>query len=758
MLRRFPTRWLLVVLSVLPSSCKPRNDVEQSEPVAVKADPALLPAVETRPEEVDLISELGRCELRDDGIVLDLGFDGTDWRRGFSLGPFEDIRSVERGGESFGQFMVPSAKFAVWLTEAQSDLRVETRAYGVGAKNLAIQLDGKRLGVLRLEKGVSKVLSLAIPSELKVGLHSLEVRFLGGRREPGEAYGELDWIRVRAKDAPASYPPTFGDVVSEVALSGVPHRVLALKSQQAVRCPVSLSGSATLRVSAGFWGKGGGKAVVRLLLDGEPPQVLLERQVNGGNGASYAPLKVTLDQKTSGVGLLELGATFAEDGRVVFGDPIIAEEPKAVVPRTNLVVVFVASSIAREDVPPWGTGESAGLLREFSNAAVAFPNYRVPSHVPAAVLASLFSGLSPGVHGVVDSGSRLMPKIQTLARALKAAGGRAAFVSAVPTTFGAFGFGRDWDEYFTASPVLDLPATEVLSRAIAWLESESLEVQKRPHLLVIYTRGTHPPWDITRVEAQRLGPKEYAGTIDARRGGIVIGDLRRRGRKLKDEDWERTLALQKKAFSAELQVTKKLLGVLKKHDLFDSSMLVYMGDVGSARRPALPFEPDGELSEARLSVPLLVKFPGARSVSAENNSLVTTRDIAVTIAGALGLGALPHATGLDLYSIVHGYAPPKGRALLATRADAYLTRAGVWQLAGRFGKVPHLCRLDSDPACTEDLFSTASYAARATWIQTFDTLLAEKKLFQILRGDDKPEAWALDPETRAALTVWGDIP
>ncbi len=758
MLRCSPARWLLVLFLMLASSCEQRRELEKNEAVRVKGVQALPQAVEPRREEVDLISELGHCELRDDGMVLDLGFDGTDWRRGFSLGPFEDIRSVERGGESFGQFMAPVAKFAFWVTEPQSDLRVETRAYGAGAKNLAIQIDGKRLGVLRLEKGVSKVLSLPVSSELKVGLHSLEVRFLGGQREPGEAYGELDWLRMRAKDAPASYPPTFGDVVSEVALGGVPHRVLALRGQHSVRCPITVSGSATLRVSLGFWGKGAGNAEVRLLIDGEPPQILLERQVNGGNGAGYAPLTVTLGRKTPGVGLLELGATLAEDGRVVFGDPVIAEERKPAVPRTNLVVVVVASSIAREDVPPWGNGESAALLREFSNTAVAFPNYRVPSHVPAAVLASLFSGLSPSVHGVVDSQSRLVPKIQTLARAVKAAGGRAAFVSAVPTTFGAFGFGRDWDEYFTASPVLDLPATEVLSRAIAWLESESLEIQKRPHLLVIYTRGAHPPWDITRTEAQRLGPKEYAGTIDARRGGIVIGDVRRRGKKLKEEDWERTRALQKAAFLAELQVTKKLLGVLRKHELFDSSLLVYMGDVGSVSPPALPFEPDGELSEARLSVPLLVKFPGVRSASAENGSLVTTQDIAVTIAGALGLGELSHATGLDLYSIVHGYAPPQGRALVATRASAYVTRAGIWQLAGRFGKIPHLYRLDSDPACTDDLFSSASYAARATWIQTFDTLLSEKRLFQVLHADDKPEPWALDPDTRAALTVWGDIP
>lgn len=749
--------WLCLSAAVL--GCKSPEPLAKQQPTEGPSKPAGTTA-EAVPSnvEVELLSRLEHCELRDDGMVLDLGADGTDWRRGFRLGPFADVRGVERGGETFGQFRGDQAGYSFWLTEAQAELQVEVRGYGAGARHLAIDVDRKRLGLLRMESGVARVFSLPIPSGLKAGLHTLGVRFVGAPRGNDEPYGEIDWIRIRARGGTTEYPPTFRDVVSEVALGSVPHRVLAFKSSVNVRCPVSLSGQAKLAFSLGFWGKGKGEAQVRLLLDGEAPRELLRRQVTGGDAAAFAPVALALGSRSSGVGLLEIGATSAEGGRVVFGDPRVREEARPKTPRTNLAVVVVASSLNRQDVPPWGTGEPAAALGEFARTAVAFPNYRVQSTLASSVMASLLSGLPAGVHGLNEASPLLLPDIQTLQRALKASGGHAAFLSAVPTTFGAFGFARDWDEYFNASPVLDLPATEVISRAAAWLESQSEQVRTRPHLLVVHTRGTHPPWDLTRVEAQRLGPKEYAGNVDARRGGILIGDVRRRGKKLKDDDWARLRELQSAAYSKELLSTKRLFSSLKKHDLLDSALIVYMGDVASPRPPTLPFDPAGDLSEARLNVPLLVKFPGGAHAGTENTAVVTTDDISATIAEALGLPALPHVQGLDLFSMVKGYSPPEGRALLAVRGQTYVTRSGVWQLSGTLGRVPRLCRTDSDPACSEDVFSSASYAARAIWLQTFEELSRQKELASLLLRPAGAPRLVLDPDTRAALTVWGDIP
>ena len=80
---------------------------------------------------------------------------------------------------------------------------------------------------------------------------------------------------------------------------------------------------------------------------------------------------------------------------------------------------------------------------------------------------------------------------------------------------------------------------------------------------------------------------------------------------------------------------------------------------------------------------------------------------------------------------------------------------GSWLLHGELGRTPKLCALDIDPACAVDLFSQRSIAARATWL---GTLAAESARVPAELGTAERTPVELDAETRAALTVWGDIP
>ena len=92
--------------------------------------------------------------------------------------------------------------------------------------------------------------------------------------------------------------------------------------------------------------------------------------------------------------------------------------------------------------------------------------------------------------------------------------------------------------------------------------------------------------------------------------------------------------------------------------------------------------------------------------------------------------------------------------LLATGAGRYSTRLGSWLLRGELGKTPSLCAVDLDPACVNDVFDERPYAARALWLSTFR---AESSA---LRASERPKEKVpavLDPDTIAALTVWGDL-
>jgi post-segregation antitoxin (ccd killing protein) len=328
----------------------------------------------------------------------------------------------------------------------------------------------------------------------------------------------------------------------------------------------------------------------------------------------------------------------------------------------------------------------------------------------------------------------------------------------VPTTFPAFGFDAGWDRFETFSPVKDLPAHEPITRATHWIERELSET---PHgvrrLVLIHTRGAHPPWDLSREEVALLKPEEYGGVIDARRGAIVLAGLRARhgraDRRLTDDDWTRLRALSDAAMLKQNAALAELIALLKREGAWDDTLFVYMGDVPTGDAPDIPFDPAAGLEEDHLLAPLLVKFPNGKFAGTEVTAPATTLDVAQTIVAAFRIKAPEWVLGLDLHELAAGNEPVNGRALQATLGAAFATRSGRYLLHGKLGSVPQLCQLDIDPSCAADVLAQRALAAAATWRWSFES----EALARAARLTER-EAASIDPDTAAALTVWGDIP
>ncbi|HMJ14446.1 MAG TPA: sulfatase-like hydrolase/transferase, partial [Polyangiaceae bacterium] len=326
------------------------------------------------------------------------------------------------------------------------------------------------------------------------------------------------------------------------------------------------------------------------------------------------------------------------------------------------------------------------------------------------------------------------------------------------TTFAAFGFNAGWDRYETISPVKDVPVQEPFVLASRWLEQEFASEEPARRLLVIHTRGGHPPWDVTREEVGKLKPDDYAGPIDPRRGAITLANVRARKqrsqRRLTDDDWTRLRELSLSALVKQNAGLSQLLSTLRRASAWEDTLFVFVGDVAAGDAPDPPYEPAGPLSEDRLLVPLLVKFPGRHFAGVEVPAAVTSVDVARTILEALGLKLPDHASGSNLFAAALGRDAPVGRALVATLGNQYSTRAGSWLLHGEIAKAPRLCQLDVDPACVNDVFEKRPIAARALWQWTFDAGLRNKE-----NGATEPsrEPASIDAETAAALTVWGAL-
>jgi arylsulfatase A-like enzyme len=738
------------------SDAPPTSGTTAPPTVASASAVALSPTVSTLP----FIGELNGCDVDHEGLFLDVGSPSVDARRGHSVGPFTDAPAYERAGATFARIHTRRLAYDFSLLEPLTRFIVTLRGSGVISRQVSVYIDDRRVGILSLPRDEADIVATTPLDGLAAGAHVLTLRFGGGAQGADEPYAELDWIRIgEPSGPPRSYaPPTTRDIVTDVVLGGSPKRSLVLRSPSTVRCPVRVSPGMRIDTNVGFWGNGHGVATLRVVEDGESPQILAERKVTGGAGTPWMPLSVELDRFVGRVVGIEFVSSEATGGgRVAFGEPaVVGAHEQHDVPEARAVVLVVASGLDRRLIPPWGPSAGMPGIARLVRDGVAFDRYRVPTTVVASVMTSLLSGLDPRSHGVEDPYQRLPNNVHLLGERAAEANAHAAFFTGVPMTFPAFGFDHGWERYESFSPVQDVPATEPLARGSAWIKEQRAADADAKLLLVEHSRGGHPPWDVTRDEVGALPPEEYSGPLEPRAGAIVLSNLRsQRGpsdQRLSGDDWRRLHALEEAALRKYDSAVHRLLDTLDREGLYDRSLIVFMGDVPTGDPPGIPFAPSPPLREDTLLAPLIVKFPGGGLAGTSIGTMATTVDVTATVLHALGL-TLEGAQGIDLYRLAKGALPLDGHPLVSTLGSRYSTRWGPWLLFGDVGRKPSLCLIDVDPACVNDAYNHSPFAAGAVWRRTYQVEVAARGA----RARSERTAVRVTPDdaTQAALKVFG---
>jgi len=487
---------------------------------------------------LNLLEELPSCEVDQLGPVAEFGTSAERARRGYSLPANAPTQTVDRNGGTFTRIFERRLTHEFWLDEPMERPRVTVRLVGAAASRITVLLDKTVIGGARLVRGEPVTRTFG-PAEgiVETGRHLVTLEFRGQSKNKLEPAAEIDWIHLGQPLDGDAIPtvPTMRTLVADQNIGGVPKRSIVLRAPSSVRCPLLLTSGTRLRVSLGFWGTGNGLGEIRIIEDGQPPVALRQQKTQGGNGANWTPLEVDLSPYANRIVALEFRALRAsQGGKVVFGEPKIARAEGSThleATRPRLVVIVVASGLSRRKIPPWGPTGVFAALGALQHDAVAFQNYRASSTVPSAVMATLLTGLAPSATHVEDTAARLAASIGTLQESIKQASGRTAMFTGVPTSFPAFGFGEGWDEQQPFSPVKDLSANEPIFQATRWLQHE-LEVEDETRRFVlIHTRGMHPPWDLTKEVVGGLQPAEYGGPLEARRGGITLGRIRKQSQK-----------------------------------------------------------------------------------------------------------------------------------------------------------------------------------------------------------------------------------
>ncbi len=116
-------------------------------------------------------------------------------------------------------------------------------------------------------------------------------------------------------------------------------------------------------------------------------------------------------------------------------------------PPPNLLLISLDTTRA-DRLPMYGyERDTAPHLAELAAQGVVFEQAISESSWTLPTHATLFTGLSSGVHGVTDDRYRLGPDHVTLAQILKRAGYRTEAAVSAPYVHPVFGFGRGFDRY-----------------------------------------------------------------------------------------------------------------------------------------------------------------------------------------------------------------------------------------------------------------------------------------------------------------------
>jgi choline-sulfatase len=412
--------------------------------------------------------------------------------------------------------------------------------------------------------------------------------------------------------------------------------------------------------------------------------------------------------------------------------------PRADGPRLLVVTI---DTLRADTVGVYGGPFPTPALDGIAAAGALFLDAHTPTPTTEPAHVSLWTGLHPWRHGVLDNAVPLAPTVQTVAAAAAAAGiPAAAFVSSYILA-SRFGLSQGFDTYHFEPTEHDLwrgrerpafwtRAGYTTDAALAWLRAH----RRGPFLLWVHYFDPHSPYEPPKgwerpvserivLEGKRLPPgiatfAQLADLIRGYRGDVAYTD-------------------------AELG---RLLAGLRSLGILDRTTVIAAADHGEGLGDHGTLEHGENLFEELVHIPLVVQGPGIPA-GRRLAGPVQLEDLAPTALELLGLPVPPGLDGVSLVAWLRGESDRSPHTAVVGRRKDYPGRPDlfyVWRdrtkWIGTLGGTGKAYALDGDP------HEAAGTAAR------MPGALAEQLPAARAGATARP---VLDDESRRALQALG---
>ena len=299
----------------------------------------------------------------------------------------------------------------------------------------------------------------------------------------------------------------------------------------------------------------------------------------------------------------------------------------------------------------------------------------LPSHL------TILTGLAPDQHGVMQNGVVPTGEMLSVFELLRERGLETAAVVSSGVLEERFlqglGLGQILDDDLEKHSH-QLPASTVTDRALAWLEARG----GRPFALWLHYFDTHEPYT-PPASIARTFAGGYEGPLPDAIDGRLAATLNDPEQPLSAADRRHVSDL----YDAEVAYLDSELGrlfaFLEQRGLWDSTLVVIVGDHGQALGEQGHWGHGEWLLEPIIKVPLIVRRP-AQEHGGMIETPVETLDVAPTVAELFGLRLPDHLRGRSLVPALSGgpLAPHRGRVVVRRRYDDAPGRRGLALLTG----------------------------------------------------------------------------
>ena len=348
---------------------------------------------------------------------------------------------------------------------------------------------------------------------------------------------------------------------------------------------------------------------------------------------------------------------------------------KTTYPRAPVILISI-DTLRADHLPDYGYhGLETPGLTALRKDSILYEN--AYSHVPLTLPshAALLTGLLPYENGVRDNiGFHLSPAHQSLASLLKSHGYATGAAVSTYLLRGETGISAGFDFYedHLDENAVERPGTQTEEKLEGWMDSQSASGD--PVLAFLHIYEPHTPYAPPEPFKSRYAGHPYDGEIAA--SDAIVG---------------------------------RLLGFLKKKNLYDPAIVIVLSDHGEGLNDHGEEEHSVFLYREDIRVPLYLKLPGSRSAGQKISAPVALTDVFPTVAALLGVAVPADSRRVNLLQAGARAADSERRIYSETLYPRlHLGWSDLSSLTdGRYQYIeaprPELYDLASDPAEKRDL-------------------------------------------------------